>query len=323
MMRRVTGPLHVVFAADARVLPGLHVTAHSVLAHHAAEDSPIHFHVLSEVLGESDEHLLRATLATTGRPFDLTFHRIDGEQFLGFPSLKGSWATYFRLLAPHLVEAERLLYLDVDLVCCCDVSELLRVDLQGRPVAGVAETSIRLSPDQTVARALPEGSDGLYLSAGVLVIDVAAWRRQRVTERAIEHLRSHPVRFYDQSALNVVLYSNWLPLDSRFNYPPNYRCYWPALRRGDVQGKILHFMASPKPWNFLAEFLHPHHRIWGGVLRQTALSQYRSWHATPARQMPTTLASLGNYRRTVIDRILYAAGGVLPAPAARNDAPLP
>jgi lipopolysaccharide biosynthesis glycosyltransferase len=302
--------LEVVFVADRHVVPGLHVVAHSVLARHQAATGRLRIHVLTDVLAESDERLLHATLSATGRPFTLIFYRVDGSLFSRYQSMHGNWAAYFRLLAPNLIDAERLLYLDVDMLCCCDVAELAQLDLCGKAAAFVAESTIRKAADQSVAASLPPGVDGPYLNSGLMLVDVAAWRRDRVTERAIEHLESRPTSLYDQSTLNVVLYSNWLPLDPRFNYPPNFRCNWPSLRRGEFDGKILHFMANPKPWNFLGEFLHPHHHIWGRVLRETALASYRSWHTTPARRFPTTLKALTTYRRPVLDCILYRAGGL-------------
>lgn len=313
-----TPSLDIVFAANAAVVPGLHVAAYSVLARHAPATAPLRFHVLTDTLSADDENLLRTTLAATGKPFVLIFHQVDGELFSRYQSMHGNWAVYFRLLAPNLIDAERLLYLDIDMLCCCDVTELATLHLQGRAAAFVPESTIRTAADQSVARALPEGADGPYLNSGLMLVDVAAWRRDRVTERALEHLESHPTSLHDQSTLNVVLYTNWLPLDPRFNYPPNYRCYWPSLRRGELDGKILHFMANPKPWNFLAEFLHPHYYIWASSLQHTALAGYRSWHATPARRLPTTLATLATYRRLVIDRIMYFLGGIATSPWNRT-----
>ena len=51
------------------------------------------------------------------------------------------------------------------------------------------------------------------------MIDLQLWRKQKISEKAIEYLTLYPdrIKFVDQDALNAVLKNNWCKLDWKFN----------------------------------------------------------------------------------------------------------
>jgi lipopolysaccharide biosynthesis glycosyltransferase len=89
--------MNIVFCADRGVLPGLHVAAYSLLERISISAGQTSISIFSDALDDADLALLRQTLAGAGRPFTLELRRVDPAQFTGFPSLNGSWATYYRL----------------------------------------------------------------------------------------------------------------------------------------------------------------------------------------------------------------------------------
>ena len=297
----------VVFCADRRVLPGLHVAAASVLSHVGA-GVPVDFHVISNDLSCSDIQLLDETLSALGRPFRLSQVRVDPVLFRSFPTMRGSLGNYFRLLIHSLVDHPRSVYMDVDTLCLADVRELLEWDLGGHPAGFVAEGSIASTADASVRRLVSTLHDRPYLNSGVMVMDHAAWSEAKVTERCIELLHEEAVDRHEQTALNVVLADGWAKLDARFNLPTNRRPAWPDLARpGGPSGSILHFLDYPKPWDFLAEWVHPHYRIWRETLDRTAMRSFRSWHGTPVRRFPRTPQAFRGYRQAAKDRLLFGA----------------
>lgn len=298
--------VHVVFCCDRRVLPGLHVAAFSCVQSVADVDRLPHVHVFSQDLTASDLALLDRTLAGCGRPYRLEPHRIIPPDLSGFPSMRGSWGAYFRLFVPGALAVERFVYLDVDIVCLADVSELVDMDLDGAPAAFMCETTMGATPDVSVLRFLPGHEDSPYLNSGVMVVDREAWVRQRVTERCMELLQSGPVDRHEQTALNVVLLGNWRQLEERFNFQSNRRANWPALRDPGMRlGKIIHFLDHPKPWDALAEFVHPHFGIWNDVLSQTQMKRFRSWEPWEGRRVPKGGIALRRYASSVKERMLF------------------
>lgn len=299
--------IHVVFCADRRVLPGLHVAAYSVVANHLASDSLVHVHVFSDDLTPTDVALLKETLNNAGRPYSLEMHAVSASLFSRFPSMAGSWGPYFRLLVPQVLAAERIIYVDVDTVCHLDVSGFMALDLGEHPAGFVAETTIGATPDRSLAERLPQAGDKPYFNSGVMVVNRKLWLKKNVTERCLEFLQAVPVLYLDQTALNYVLFGDWQPLDTRFNFISNWRKNWPFLRdEAQLKGKLIHFLDSPKPWDFMGEWVHPQYHLWRAVLEQTAMKNFRSWHATPGRKFPQTRKAWGAYKKAVKDRLLFA-----------------
>jgi lipopolysaccharide biosynthesis glycosyltransferase len=300
--------MNIVFCADRVVLPGLHVAAYSLLENlrFSSEIKQVSFSIFSDVLDESDAVLLRQTLAPLKKDFTLTLRRIDVSQLAGFPPLNSSLAAYYRILAAQLIEADRFLYLDADILCDLDVSELYRVDMGTRPAGMVSEAPLSGAVDRFVAEQLGNSSAEPYFNSGVILANVVEWRRQRVSEKAIEYITRHRPPYHDQSALNAVLYKNIMPLDERFNCIANMRKNWPFLTQPyGKTGRLVHFVDYPKPWDWLGEFIHPQYRLWRTVLNKTAIKNFRSWQATPSRKFPRTPKARTGYKKALKDNWLF------------------
>ncbi len=299
--------MHIIFCVDRGVLPGLHVAAYSLLnrIHPAAGDT--HFSIFSDALHESDVVLLQRTLTAIGKPFALELRRVDPVSLVGFPTLNGNLATYYRLFAAQIMEVDRFLYVDADTLCDVDVSELQAFDMKGAPAAWVPEAPLSQAIDRNVAEQLGNDETGSYFNAGVMLVNVSEWRRQKVTENAMEYIARYRPAFHDQSALNCVLYQNAQVLDAKFNCMSNMRKNWPVLNKpyGNI-GRFVHFLDYPKPWDCGAEMLHPQYRLWRTVLNRTAMKDFRSWHRTPARKFPRTSKAWGGYKKAFKDRLLFA-----------------
>jgi lipopolysaccharide biosynthesis glycosyltransferase len=302
----MSAPMNIVFCADRRVLPGLHVAAYSLLNRIGAAVTETRFFIFSDELDNADLALLQQTLSSVGIKFTLELRRVDAKLFAGFPPLNGSCAAYYRLVVPQALDVERFLYLDADTLCDVDLSELNTLDLHGAPAALVPEAPLAGAIDRFVAEQLGNSATEPYYNSGVILVDVPVWRRQRITERAMEYIVAQRPPFHDQSALNVVLRGNAVTLDERFNCIANMRKHWPALRpAGGSINRLVHFVDYPKPWDLLGEFVNPHYRRWRAVLEKTALKNFRSWHSTPARKFPQTRKAWSGYKKSLKDRWLF------------------
>ena len=299
--------MNIVFCADRSALPGLHVAAYSLLDRMNPAILQTCFTVFSDALTDSDVALLNETLQATQKRFTLELCRVEVSAFAGFPPLNGSWATYYRLHAARAMPVERFLYVDADTLCDVDVSGLNTLDLGDSPAGLVTEALLAGAVDRFVAEQLGNSTIEPYFNAGIILVNVAEWRRQKVTERAMEYIAAHRPPFHDQSALNVVLHGNALALDAKYNCIANGRKNWPALlpAYGNT-GKLIHFLDYPKPWDWLGEFVHPQYRPWRSVLEKTAMKCFRSWQNTPSRKFPKTRKAWTGYKKAVKDRLLFA-----------------
>jgi lipopolysaccharide biosynthesis glycosyltransferase len=299
--------MNVVFCADRSALPGLHVAAYSLLERISPAMPQTRFFVFSDKLDEADLALLRKTLTSLEKLFTLELRRVDAALFTGFPSLNGSWATYYRLAVPQILDVERFLYVDADTLCDADVSGLNTIDLGKSPAGLVPEAPMRGAMDRFVADQLGNSPVEPYFNAGVILVNVAEWRRQRVTEQCMAYIAANRPPFHDQSALNHVLHQKALALDAKFNCIANMRKNWPALAQPHGKtSRLVHFLDYPKPWDFLGELVHPQYGLWRSVLDKTAMKHYRSWHNTPARKFPKTRKAWTGYKKAFKDRLLFA-----------------
>lgn len=159
--------------------------------------------------------------------------------------------TFARLQIPEVFAdaASKVLYLDTDILVLGDLAELFQTDLGGAAVGAVLDFHVDAhlkagQHDRIVG--VPPVSD--YFNAGVLLIDVQAWRRRGIAQRAIDYLRSHLDSPYaDQDALNVACDGDWKQLDRTWNFQ-NHHVTRIAREPAATRPAIVHFVTSSKPW---------------------------------------------------------------------------
>lgn len=156
-----------------------------------------------------------------------------------------SYAAYARIFIPNLLETEgRVLYLDCDTLVDGSLDELFAIDLQGKPFAlgydcvlSHFKRYIRLQAD------LP------YYNSGVMLIDLAAWRSHRCTERILAELAhpSGPNPLGDQDIIVRVFPQETRPIDPKWNFLSQFFMFsYKGLRRVVGEGAALLF--SPEAY---------------------------------------------------------------------------
>jgi len=192
---------------------------------------------------------------------------VDCAPFLDAPvTLHFTRATYARLAAFDALPAERVLYLDVDLLCLADVAELHDWNLEGKPLGAILDPNSTFGVDQhKLDLGLP--TSALCFNGGVLVVDIARWKQHGLTAACIDYLRRKrsAIWWVDQDVLNGVFAGNWLKLPSVWNvqshfWKPGLREYMAVTMPGELEvihgPKIVHFNDPMKPWHF--GYQHPY-----------------------------------------------------------------
>ncbi len=101
---------------------------------------------------------------------------------------------------------------------------------------------------------------GAHFNAGVMLMNLPEWKRQKITEKSLEFIRNFPepekITFADQDALNAVLKNNYYSLDTKYNVgyyelPKNLTAkQYRAFAKDKV---IIHYTNVHKPWNPLSK----------------------------------------------------------------------
>ena len=164
-------------------------------------------------------------------------------------------ASMYRILFPGLLpeQVTRALYLDSDIIVRADVAELFALELADNYIVAAVNNAGGSGP-----AIVPAGVG--YFNAGLLLIDLVKWRKQRLEEKLLIFARTHEsaLVFYDQDALNAVIAGAWLPLDPRWNQQyehflvaPEVTCLdVPVLRQVQKNPFAVHFSGASKPWHF-------------------------------------------------------------------------
>lgn len=187
-------------------------------------------------------------------------------------------STLYRLglekLAP--IDARRVLYLDADITVIGDVTELWRIDLQGRPLGAVTDgyLSANYENGQPFHERWNLPTDR-YFNAGILLIDLQQVREKELFTKTIRFVAEHDfdLPFNDQDALNYTFNNAWLPLSIAWNVQRPQAVPWEAttipeyVRLGDQRPMIVHYTGPEKPW--LPTGYHPWSWIYWESLAHT------------------------------------------------------
>ncbi|HFI0146867.1 TPA: glycosyltransferase [Streptococcus suis] len=203
--------------------------------------------VLHTDLSDKSKDRLR-TLETES--VNIHFVTIDRDLFSNLPlTLDGiTIETYYRYLLPEiLVDCDKVIYLDSDLLIRCDVKELWDIDVSQHYLAGVNEIDIvNRFPDHKLK--LGFDLDELFINAGVLVCNLQKMRQDKITHHLFtetERLKDI-ILFQDQDVINLALKGKIAELPLAYNYTVE------AMEKDLLsldEIKIIHYNSSgAKPW---------------------------------------------------------------------------
>lgn len=200
-----------------------------------------------------------ACLRTIGSIIDTTPIPVSAEHTrLIPPDRRFPWEAAAPLLLPKVLsrDIDRVLFIDADVLVLDDISPLWHADLRGRAIGAVADAAIPLCRSPRGVRRWRERGippDASYFNAGVMLMDLHAWRERQIADRAIGYLREvgGTADFFHQEALNGVAWNDWSPLDLRWNMHAS-QDRSPGRRDAvNVSAPaIVHFSGRMKPWRF-------------------------------------------------------------------------
>jgi lipopolysaccharide biosynthesis glycosyltransferase len=286
----------LVFAADEQFALGLAVAVYSALKLLPPGLAPDVYVMDNGLASDSRRRLER--LVHRISPAQLRWIQVPPERLAHLGTHpQFSHATYARLLAPELLgrNVRRMVYVDSDVLVRGDLSPLLTIDLGGAPLGAVRDFTITTT-DHIMSGVRQPVLRRHYFNTGVLVIDLARWRRTDVGGRALTYAAqgNEPLAWPDQDALNAVT-EQWCELDYRWNFQ-HARLFREPRPSGDdlatelyeqrialyESATVLHFTGH-KPWYGSCTT-----RGRGAWLRTLVATRWFRWHEAPVWLMRYT-----------------------------------
>lgn len=236
--------IHVCFSTDNHYAPYCGAAILSMLQNKAPED-PISIYILHQSLSADNQE----KLASLGRPFSCSVRliRLGDDEFRHFPLAAGmhlTVETYFRLAIPRLFpEAQKIIYLDCDILVKGSLKELFDIDTGKRPLGMTLEVT---------------ASSETY-NSGVILYNCDIWRQEQLEATAYAYIQRNreTLTFPDQDTINAVLKGRIYTLDTKWNKQipllssqrGDPSAFW-SLQAGDI---VIHFIGECKPWHGLAD----------------------------------------------------------------------
>ncbi|HSC87926.1 MAG TPA: glycosyltransferase [Polyangiaceae bacterium] len=221
-----------------------------------------------------------------------------------------------KLLLPFMFRNhQRVLYLDVDMICCsADINRLFELDLNGALVAAVPDAKIAFAPFRDALNLQPEKP---YFNSGLVLFDIPAclaWLSERlVMDRTASIVDK--VRFVDQDTLNYIYRNRVHYLELRFNIFANVHMgggntlpleqvqqvageafmSYPSteLLRALEERVVLHYTSSSKPWKMACG----HDELWWQECEAIGLGSKPAW--SPKEEGPGWSAPLEPAKKAV------------------------
>lgn len=337
----------VVASSDRGYLPHLAALIHSVFDN-ANENSFIDFIVLDGGLTADERVLLSRIPSSYGQDGRITF--IDmSRQFLSINAHSYfTRSTFYRLMLPELlIEYDRVLFIDTDMIVLTDLSELYNIDLKDNSIAAVYDLVMRTFTAKGVPSIAQAGgkpasiylyehlgmgkSYDEYFQAGTILFDLTKMRQKGYASSLKQDLSNNAFWFLDQDVLNKHLLKDVMFIDNKWNSlyleddSLNYlkedelKIYEDSIK----SPYIIHFAGQHKPW---INNIHPlGHHYWY-YLRKThwyeiILSKYLNQSASLFSSL-TPQNSMKNDNPSLLWRIMRRTWATMPSAVQRRIHPL-
>jgi lipopolysaccharide biosynthesis glycosyltransferase len=304
--------LQVACAVEGDYVPHCAAMLHSVLANGSDDGVRVHY-LHGPELAPLDRDRLAEMVGSNGG--EISFHAVHDERVKGLP-VEGFTrkATWYRIFLPELLEADRVLYLDADLIVLETLAPLWETDLDQHYIAAV--TNVLQLNDLRRPAAIGLSSPHRYFNAGVLLMNLELMRKHDMSRALLEYGVANAGNLWrDQDALNAVLGERRLPLHPRWNCMNSVLTFpWSAyvfdaeeLSEARQRPAIRHFEGPDenKPWHFMSEPADrglyrrhrlktpwPRYRLEGLTARNVARRLRRSARARAARRRSRRRAAI-------------------------------
>lgn len=214
----------------------------------------VDIHIVYDNYSEDTQVKLQSLISSYGaRSF---FYQVDPSLYSALAVRNISHAAYYKLSIPDILQMDKVIFLDCDMVIIDDIYNLWKFDITDYFLAAVREGQFNRY-DQLK---MPHGSD--YFNSGVMLINLIKWREYNISQVARQFLSEHSenLKYHDQEGFNAALHKYpWIKLPPKWNQLSSmFRWSFSEMRFEEaeyhealISPSIVHYSGDSKPWHYL------------------------------------------------------------------------
>ena len=293
----------IVFAADEAYTQHLGVALQSMLS--SNQDSSFDVYIISGGISHQSADKLQIIASN----FDCQLTHLVFKSSIFDDLATGSDhltpAAFYRLMMPELIDVEKVIYLDSDLIVNGSINSLWN-SLPNNSFLSAVEDAGFVSHNE-----LNMDAGSRYFNSGVMVINLKKWREAGLGREVIKFIDTNPERitYADQCGLNAVINGKWTRLPPKYNLQTymyksdiSPRFITEDLQKAKLYPVIVHYSGPSKPWHFTNR--HPYKHLYYKALRKTPFRWFIPSDMTASNIIRKTKTNI----RTVVNNYLTKPG---------------
>lgn len=204
--------IHICTAADEGFAPGLLVMIASLLSS-LHKDDTLTLHLMNGGLSTTTINKLRNLCETIHPNCYINNIIIDTTNFEEFDRLsEKTYMYYARLKMGSFIKAEKVIYIDADMLILRDLKKLWDYPMQESPILVCPDYSHRKLADDCPLVLTDRERELPYFNSGLMVINLNYWRANLIEaqsiELAISFKNTYKCKHHDQTVLNYLFRNN-------------------------------------------------------------------------------------------------------------------
>lgn len=269
--------INVVFSVDENYIQHLGVALYSLLENNP--DTRLNIYIMYSSLTEKS--LKKIDKIASAYDCEINNIEINDDRFDNLVKAAHlTNASYFKLLVPELLDVDKVLYLDVDLVVVDSIQELYSTNIKEYYLAAVEDPGFNRHDK------LKMDLSSHYFNAGVLLFNLKKMRDEDVSNRVITFIEKNPkaIKWADQCGLNSIIDGQWKMLHCKYNLVGTFfridqrhikSCYCDSeIEEAKEKPIVIHYTGSFKPWHFMDN--HPYRSLYWTFRDRTPFKRYFS-----------------------------------------------
>lgn len=251
--------LNIVMTTDENYIVPTLVTIYSFV-HSACKTTTFSIYILCARNFDYHGRDLLRTIQRVNSEVNIEFLEIDDTIFgKAITTAHIPIASYYRLFISQMLQEERCLFIDGDMIITEDLSGIYNIDLDGYYAAGVKDLSVLCNWNQhkDYADILEIPDMKSYVNAGFMIYNLKMIREDRLGDRMVQAIENG-YKFMDQDIINKFFYGKIKIIPLKYDFFTEYygsiskrrvRDYSPEeLNKIKETIAVYHYTGFFKPW---------------------------------------------------------------------------